>query len=74
MNDPAIDEIRRIRHEISREAGHDLRNLKRTFAMLETQFQRPSVDFGGRRTIPLTETATQAVSPTVISSPSLGDR
>ena len=49
-NDPAIDEIRRIRHEISREAGHNLRRLKKTFELLESQFARPPVDHGGRRT------------------------
>ena len=62
INDPAIAEIRRIRHEISREAGHDLRNLKKTFALLETQFERPSVDYGGRRAIRCTEAAKQAAS------------
>ena len=50
-NDPTIDEIRRIRHEISREVGHDLHRLKTTFELLERQFERSPVDYGGRRTI-----------------------
>ncbi len=49
--DPSIDEIRRVRHEISRESGHDLRQLKETFAALESQFKRPPVDHGCRRSI-----------------------
>ena len=49
--DPTIDEIRRVRHEISQEFGHDLQKLKETFAALKSQFQRPAVDYSGRRTI-----------------------
>lgn len=49
MPDPVIDEIRRVRHEISRESGHDLRRMKETFAAIEAQFARPPVDRGGRR-------------------------
>ena len=52
--DPTIDAIRRVRHEISRDAGHDLRKLKETFAKLEAQFERPVVDYGGHRTIQVT--------------------
>lgn len=49
-NDPAIDEIRRVRHQISREAGHDLQTMKKSLAQLESQFQRPPVNYGGQRT------------------------
>ncbi len=48
--DPTIDEIRRIRHEISREVGHDLRLMKDQFAELEARFTRPSIDRDGQRT------------------------
>ena len=48
--DPAIDEIRRIRHDISREAGHDLRQLKSLFSTLEAQFARPPIVHNGERT------------------------
>lgn len=50
-NDPTIDEVRRIRREISREVDHDLHRLKAVFEMLESQFERPPVDHGGRRVI-----------------------
>lgn len=49
--DPTIDEVRRVRHEISRESGHDLRRMKTAFTALEAQFARPPVDYSGRRTI-----------------------
>jgi hypothetical protein len=49
--DPAIDEIRRVRHEISREVDHDPHRLKATFSELESQFERPAIDYGGRRAI-----------------------
>ena len=48
--DPAIDEIRRIRHDISREAGHDLRQMKSLFSALEAQFARPPIVHDGERT------------------------
>ena len=47
--DPTIDAIRRVRHEISQEVGHDFHRLKSTFAALEAQFKRPPVDYGGQR-------------------------
>ena len=50
-SDPAIDEIRRIRHEISQEVDHDLHRLTETFALLESQFKRPPIDRGGRRLV-----------------------
>ena len=48
--DLAIDEIRRIRHEISREAGHDLRQMKSLFSALESQFSRPPLVLDRGRT------------------------
>ena len=48
--DPAIDEIRRIRHDISREAGHDLRQMKSLFSALESQFSRPPLVLDRERT------------------------
>jgi hypothetical protein len=47
--DPVIDEIRRVRHQISLAAGHDLRRLKETFTQLEAQFDRPALDYGKER-------------------------
>ena len=60
--DPTIDEIRRVRHVISRESGHDIRMLKETFATLEAQFERPPIDHGARRTKACTEVAVGASS------------
>ena len=57
--DPTIDAVRRVRHEISRDAGHDLRKLKEAFAKLEAQFERPAVDYGGHRTIQVTDEVNQ---------------
>lgn len=48
--DPVIDDIRRVRHEISLAVGHDLHKLKDTFAQLEAQFARPPLDYGKERT------------------------
>jgi hypothetical protein len=42
--DPPIDEVRRVRHAISLEVGHNLRQWKSTFAALEAQFKRPVID------------------------------
>ena len=61
-HDPAIDEIRRIRHEISLEVGHDIRGLKDVLARLESQFERPPVNHGKRRTSGCTGAADGAVS------------
>lgn len=68
--DPTIDEVRRVRHEISRESGHDLRRMKKAFTALEAQFARPPVDHSGRRIIQCTA-ATQSGRDAVenLSSP-----
>ena len=68
MNDPHIAEIRRVRHLVSREVGHDLRKLKTLFTKLEGRFSRPSVDYGARRTTESTGAAGNAV-PDGVSSP-----
>ena len=71
-SDPTIDEIRRIRHEISREVGHDLHRLKNSFELLESQFQRPPVDHGGRRIIQSTGAAKSTELPVENLSPPSG--
>ena len=48
--DPTIDALRRVRHEISQEVGHNAHQLKAKIAILEAQFMRPPVDYGGQRT------------------------
>ena len=37
--DPVIDEIRRIRHEISAEHGHDPRKLVEHYVKLQEQYE-----------------------------------
>jgi len=39
MSDYEIDEIRRIRHEISEEHGHDLRKIAEHYRKLETELR-----------------------------------
>ena len=73
-NDPAIDEIRRIRHAISREAGHDMHRLKKTFERLESQFDRPAVDYGRRRTSRCTGTGKLGKLPVENLSSPTGER
>ena len=65
MNDPHIEEIRRVRHLVSREVGHDMRKLKTLFIELEGRFSRPSVDYGARRTTESTGATDNAVSDSV---------
>ncbi len=68
MNDPHIEEIRRVRHLVSGEVGHDMHKLKTLFTELEGRFSRPSVDYGARRTSESTGAADNVV-PDDVSSP-----
>ena len=43
MNDPLIDEIRRVRREISDELGPDLAGLVEHYAEIETRFVKPAL-------------------------------
>lgn len=49
--DPVIDEIRRVRHEISRESGHDLRRMKDALTSIETQFVLAPIVLGKQRKV-----------------------
>ena len=44
--DPPIDEIRRIRHEISAEHGHDPRRILNYYASLQDRLRDRLVDHG----------------------------
>jgi len=44
--DPVIDEIRRVRHAMSAEIGHDPRKLLDYYADLQNRCQDRLVDFG----------------------------
>ncbi len=45
--DPVIDEIRRVRHAMSAEIGHDPQKLLDYYAELQNRCQDRLVDFGG---------------------------
>ena len=58
MNDPLIDEIRRVRHEISDELGPDLAGFVEHYAEIETRFVKPAPlgkDHKSERTKKITE-------------------
>ena len=50
MNDPVIDEIRRVRKLISREIGSDLSRMADYYARVESQFKLPPITTGNRQT------------------------
>ncbi len=47
--DPAIDEIRAVRHEISEEYDHDSQALVAHYQELDKQFQNRLIKVTGRR-------------------------
>ncbi len=46
-HEPLLDEIRRVRHEISAEIGHDPRKIAAYYAELQRQYQGRVVDLSG---------------------------
>lgn len=48
--DPVIDEIRRIRHEMSAEMDHDPKRLLEYYADIQSRYQSQLADYGGSRT------------------------
>ena len=59
MNDPVIDEIRRVRKLISGEIGSDLSRMADYYARVESQFKLPPITTGNRRTKHCIEVADQ---------------
>ena len=57
MNDPLIDEIRRVRRQISDELGPDLSGLVERYGSLENRFTKPPLTTQDRRAIRCTGTA-----------------
>ena len=55
MNDPVIDEIRRVRHLISAEMQHDPNKIVEYYRQAETLFNRPALNEPNRRTKDCTE-------------------
>ncbi len=50
MNDPVLSELRRVRHEISREVGTNLERLVERYAQLEFRFRKPAYTPQNRQT------------------------
>ena len=61
MNDPLIDEIRRVRHAISNEVGANLESLIDRYAKLESRFASSPLTQKDRRTKDCTEVADSEV-------------
>ena len=59
MDEPTIDEIRRVRRLISAQIGNDLAGLVDRYAKIERQFLKPAITKGTRRTKHCTEVADQ---------------
>ena len=49
MDEPTIDEIRRVRRLISAQIGNDLAGLVDRYAKIERQFLKPAITKGTRR-------------------------
>jgi len=57
MNDPVIDEVRRIRSEISNEVGSNLNSLIDRYRELDSRFEKSPLTPDDRRTIQCTGAA-----------------
>jgi len=57
MNDPVIDEVRRVRREISDEVGSNLQSLIDRYCDLDTRFEKSPLTRKDRRTIECTGAA-----------------
>jgi hypothetical protein len=55
MTPPILEEIRRVRHEMSAEWGHDPQRIVEYFANLQREFQGQIVNFGAQETALLKE-------------------
>jgi len=67
MNDPVIDEVRRVRKLISDEIGSDLCDLVEHYAKYQSRFKRKSVqptDHAKKRSVELTDPQSIDDSPT----------
>lgn len=60
MNDPTLDEIRRVRHEISAEIGPHLDGLVERYAKLEARFTQPPLTPKDRQNTPAAGAVTSA--------------
>jgi len=74
MTDPTIDEVRKVRREISAEIGPELIGLVDRYTKMESRFNHSPLTAKDRRTIRCTEAAKQGDSPVDNQSSPLGDR
>lgn len=62
MDDPTIDEVRRVRREISSEFGPDLTGMVERYAAMESKFKRSALTPKNRRTKDCTKVTDNVVS------------
>ena len=74
MNDPLVDEIRRVRRQISDELGPNLDGLVDRYSSIENRFTKPPLTTKDRRTLHVTGVANSGAL--TLENPSLttGDR
>ncbi len=51
MTPPILEEIRRVRHEMSAEWGHDPRRMLEYFGSIQKEFPGKVVNFGAQETV-----------------------
>ena len=69
-SDPTIDEIRRVRHEMSAEYGHDPRRMLEYFASIQDRVKDRLVDYGEPDALARTSRSTGAADRTAPDSES----
>jgi len=74
MIDPVIDEVRRVRREISDEVGSDLDSLIARYRELDSRFENSPLTGNDRRTIRCEGASKSGGLPVDNQSSSLGDR
>ncbi len=74
MTDPTIDEVRKVRREISAEIGPELAGLVDRYTNMDARFNRPPLTPKDRRTIRCTEAAKSGDLAVENQSSTPGDR
>lgn len=64
-DDPVITEIRRIRHAISAEHGHDPSQLLESYAAIQEEFKDQLVNYGQNKnaSLPIAPGAANSITP-----------
>ena len=68
MTPPILEEIRRVRHEMSAEWGHDRQRIVEYFAKLQQEIQGRIINFGAQETTILKGLPTSAPIPPINQS------